>query len=84
LTGEPTECRCGVAMKCIWHEKIQVGPPGQRIHAGDRYLYRCDGCGRRLRVEWFERALRRAVGRRLQPEASGRGQMAEGSRGNAG
>jgi hypothetical protein len=79
-TGGPVACRCGVTMKSIWSEEIQVGPPGQRIHAGDRYLYRCDGCGRRLRVEWFERALR-AVGRRQMAEGSR--QTADGSGANA-
>jgi hypothetical protein len=45
---------------------------GQTVAAGSQLVYRCDGCGRRLRVEWLERNLKTA-GSRQQAAGSERG-----------
>ncbi len=55
-TGEPTTCRCGREMVCLFSEPIygRAGT-GERIAVGYRYHYRCDGCRRECDVRWGER-----------------------------
>lgn len=50
-TGEPVTCRCGRQMVCLVAD-VTRSRMGRRI--GDRYVYTCPGCPRRMVVTWNE------------------------------
>lgn len=53
--GEPVICRCGREMVCIASEQLKSGYGGHKYPVGTRYIYRCQGCPRRLEVRWVEK-----------------------------
>ncbi len=60
-TGESIPCRCGREMTVRFTEGVFTGNFQAKRRTGDRYMYVCDGCGRRLDVRWLERDMRRSA-----------------------
>ena len=68
LDGGAIACRCGGEMRRIFGEPLHVrAGTGERIRTGDRYVYRCDACRRRLEVRWMERDCRKLAAGSGQP-----------------
>jgi hypothetical protein len=67
--GEPVPCRCGRDMTVRFSEAIRSGFGAAQRPAGDRYMYVCPGCNRRLDVRWLERDCK-GIGHSAQGRAS--------------